>query len=115
LGRRLQEWHSQTAQLLEPRPAFAELKALELGQVTSASPKHYGKFGVNLQVIVMLLLLSVGASMLTHAHMWYLLLSVILVRLVQMVPYWRYRDVLPGFPPSQSADVPKRGAAAGAR
>lgn len=105
LAHLLEQWHSQAAQFPDARPRLAELKPLELGQVTSISPKQLGKFGVLMRVSLWLLPLAIAVSMLTHASMGYVLFSVFVVRIVQSVPYWRYRDVVPAFPNSQNSAI----------
>jgi Zn-dependent protease with chaperone function len=112
IGRRIEEWYSQAAPFPAARPGLVGLKRLEVGQVTSVSPNQLGKFRVMMRVFLWLLPLSVGISMLTHASMQYVLFSVFVVRIVQSIPYWRYRDVLPPFPQTQNT---ASGAAAGAR
>jgi Zn-dependent protease with chaperone function len=99
---RIQEWRQQPANYPETRPELANLKPLGLGQVTSISPAALGKFGVNMKVLSWLGPLAVGVSMLTHTGLGYLLTSIIVLRLIHSIPYWRYRDQVPNF--SQASD-----------
>lgn len=94
---RIQQWRQHSANYPDVRPELADLKPLELGQVTAISPTVLGKFGVNLKVLSWLAPLAVGVSMLTHTELSYLLTSVILLRLIHSIPYWRYRDQVPNF------------------
>jgi Zn-dependent protease with chaperone function len=110
LAKRLQEWRRDASQFPVGRPGLADMKALDLGQVTSVSPKLFGTLRVNLRVLLMLLPFVAGISVLLHANLSYLLMSVVLVRIVHSIPYWRYRDTNPIF----SAAEVGQGAAAGA-
>jgi hypothetical protein len=109
LAKRLQEWRRDASQFPVARPGLADAKALDLGQVTSVSPKLFGTPRVNLRILLMLLPFVAGISVLLHANLPYMLASVLLVRIVHSVPYWRYRDVNPIF----SAAEVGQGAAAG--
>lgn len=111
LFHRLEVWHSQAAQFPEVRAGLSQLKRLELGQVTAISPKQLGGSAVMIRTFLWLLPLAIGVSMLTHASMSYVLWSAFVVRIVQSIPFWRYRDVVPAFPQSQNS----ASAAAGAR
>jgi hypothetical protein len=111
---RIQHWRQQPANYPDVRPELADFKPLELGQVTSISPAVLGKFGVNVKVLSWLAPLAVGASMLTHTGLGYLLTSVIVVRLIQSIPYWRYRDQVPNFSPSRDANAASKARSASA-
>lgn len=105
LRARIQQWRQQPANYPDVRPELADLKPLELGQVTSISPSALGKFGLNVKVLSLLGPLAVGVSMLTHTGLAYLLTSVIVLRLIQSVPYWRFRDQVPTFPHAGYSDA----------
>jgi len=100
LYRQIEEWRLQAAQYPEVHPKLADVKALELGQVTSISPRTLGTLKVNLRVGAYLLLCALALSMATQAELWYMSLSVAVVRMIQSIPYWRYRDVVPAFSPT---------------
>lgn len=109
----IQRWREQPLQHPDVRPGLQGLKTLELGQVTSISPRNLGKANVNIKVLSWLLLLAIGLSMLTHADMWYMCLSVIAVRLALSIPYWRYQDRVPAFGSARDGSARARCAAAG--
>ena len=97
LYQEIEQWRQQSMQYLEVRPELAGLKKLDLGQVTSISPAKLGSFAMNLRVLFLLVPMAMGVSMLVHAEMWYLIASMLALRLVQSIPYWRYRDRVPAF------------------
>lgn len=103
LYEKIERWRQQSTQHPEVRPELAGLKKLDLGQVTSISPAKLGSFGVNLRVLFLLVPMAAGISMLMRAEMWYLIASMIALRLIQSIPYWRYRDKVPTF--SQSFET----------
>jgi Zn-dependent protease with chaperone function len=116
LYRQIDAWRRQAGRYPEVRPALTQLKTLELGQVTSISPRFFGTLRVNLRVGLYLLLLAFGVSTLTHSELGYVCLSVGIVRLIQLVPCWRYRDVLPAFSrkPNELSKAQTANAAVGA-
>lgn len=103
LYERLQHWHVNSYQYSEVRQELASLPRLEFKQVTSISPESIGKWNLNVRLLALLLPITVGIAILAHADIWYLCTSVFILRLIQMVPYWRYRDVLPAFSQPSSA------------
>jgi hypothetical protein len=94
----LQEWRAGAATYPEVRAELAELRGIEVRQITSVSPDKFGGFGVNLKILATLLPLAIGVAVLAHADILYMCGSVVALRLYQSVPYWRYRDVAPVFP-----------------
>ncbi len=108
----IQQWQVQAAQYPEARPELAYIKTLELGQVTSLSPSILGKANVNMKVSLWVLLLAIGISMLTHADLWYMCLSVVILRMIHSVPYWRYRDEMPPFQAAVEGEFKSRSATA---
>lgn len=111
LYRRIEQWRERSGNYPETRPELQDLKRLELGQVTSISPARLGGFKINLTLLWLLILLAIGVSVLTHADMWYLIASMFVLRLIESVPYWRYRDVVPSFPQISEATSKARSAA----
>lgn len=100
LLRRLQSWKENSHSYPESRAEFQNLVSPAVGEVTCMSPRVLGTFRVNLRFLVYLLPLAIVAGTLLHAEIWYLCLSVILLRLFLSAPFWRYRDRLPAFPAS---------------
>jgi hypothetical protein len=92
----------------ETRTELHDLRNLELGQVTSISPAKLGGMSANLRVLMYLLPLALIVNMLTHVGFGYLVFSIVLLRIIQSIPYWRYRDRIPKFPqeaPSQTTQA----------
>ena len=106
-------WHQQPG-AYSVRTELSNLKHLELGQVTSTSPKQLGSLQVTLRVLMLLVPMSVVVSMLLHADTMYLVLSLLAVRFFESIPYWRHRDQIPGFGAHISPLGNSRSASAGA-
>ena len=109
---RLQLWHRQAQPYPAVRPEFASLHYPELGEVTAISPRQVGKWSVNVKLLTYLFPLAAAVGILLHAGIWYLCSTAFVVRMIQSVPYWRYRDVPPPFPPG--ADISSKPRVAGA-
>jgi Zn-dependent protease with chaperone function len=114
LCRRLQLWQTQAEPYPAVRPEFAELRCPELGEVTCQSPRLIGKWSVNVKLLAYLLPLGVGVGILLHAGIWSVCSTAFVVRMIQSVPYWRYRDVPPPFPPGAGVPRPSTPRVAGA-
>ena len=114
LYRQILNWRQQPSPYPEVRPEFADLKKLELGQVTSISPAQLGTLSMNLKCLATQLPLAIVTSMLTHAEMWYLILSLMALRVIESIPYWRYRDVVPLFPQASTRNPASNAIAAAA-
>ena len=106
LYQRLQSWKENSQSYPEATPELQNLPSPAIGQVTCMSPRVAGTFRVNLGFFIYLLPLAFLAGTLLQVEIWYLLLSVILLRLIMSVPFWRYRDKFPVFPaPSGNSSV----------
>jgi len=66
---------------------------------------------MNLRLLAYLVPLAIGMSLWTHTEVSYLVASIIVLRVIHSVPYWRYRDVVPAFPQNSGAVPKARGAA----
>ena len=89
---RLLDWqmHSTTQ---PARAGLPELQAPSLGEVTSISPRKLGGFKTNLRVLVFLVPLAAAVSVVFRLDSaWYVCGVVLLARLVESIPFWRYRD-----------------------
>jgi Zn-dependent protease with chaperone function len=110
LYNRLQAW--RTGSQAEPaRAGLAGLESPKIGQVTCVSPKRLGKLGLNLKLLGFPLALAVAAGILFHINTSYLCFAVVILRLIQLVPYWRYRDRTPRF--TAAPPLPRAFGAAG--
>jgi hypothetical protein len=91
------------------------VQALEsplLGEVTSHDVKDRLSGGKRLNMLMFLLLLSYGASQLLGVSGWYGFAVVILLRIYERIPYWRYRvpPAIPALPQPQAARAQATGA-----
>ena len=100
LLQRLQSWKENSQIYPESRPELKNLPGPAMGEVTCMSPRVFGTFRANLGFLLYLLPLAFVAGTLLHAEIWYVCISVILLRLFSSIPYWRYRDRFPPFPAS---------------
>ena len=114
LCRRLQAWHQQPQQQPAVRPELANLQAPDLGVVSCLSPRKLGSAQVTLRLLGKLLFLALCAGILLHAEIWYLCGGVLVLRMFQSIPYWRYRDKPPAFVPAGAGDICSKALAAGA-
>ncbi len=96
------------------RPELGNLNRLDLGQVTSTTPKQLGSLQVTLKVLLLLLPLSFIVGMLLHASTTYLMLSVLAVRFAESIPYWRHSDRIPGLGTSSRIEAENSRAASAA-
>ncbi len=63
------------------------------GPVTSMSPKEVNKFSRTFSITLVMLGLAMGLSfVLKLERSWYLVASILLVRLFESIPSWRYRE-----------------------
>jgi hypothetical protein len=104
LYERLQSWRRNSGAYEPVRPDFADLQSPAIGQVTSISPKQLGTIKVNTKVLAQLLLLGIALSILTRAEMWYICGAVVVVRLIQCIPFWFYRESPVAFPPVRATN-----------
>jgi hypothetical protein len=91
------KWRQQPAGYPASRPELADLKTLELGQVTSITPRKLGGLNANLRILVYLVPLALMVSLLTRAEVVDVLFSMFVLRVIHSIPYWRYRDRVPDF------------------
>jgi Zn-dependent protease with chaperone function len=91
LFQRVEEFRTS---FIDPRPSsLPEWPPLAVGDVTSRSPRELGGFKVNVQLFIYLFPLTVMVNTLLRLEaLWYLLGTVVLTRLIQSVPHWRFRD-----------------------
>jgi hypothetical protein len=108
LCQRLQSWRQEPQPCPAVRPELANLQAPNLGEVSCLSPRKLGSFQVTLRVLGKLLFLALCAGILLHAEIWYLCGGVLVLRLFQSIPYWRYRDRLPALGIAAPGDAPSQ-------
>jgi len=109
----LQHWHDKAREYPVAPSAVQALESPVLGEVTSHDVKDRLARGKRLNMLILLLLLSYGASLLLGVTGWYGFVVVLLLRIYERVPYWRYR-VPPAASPLQQPQA-ARAQATGAR
>ncbi|HKW17163.1 MAG TPA: M48 family metalloprotease [Terriglobales bacterium] len=72
-----------------------ELPSLTIGEVTSRQPRDIGGLKANLGVLIYLIPMAIvfDALLRTDAT-WYLCATIIVTRMIESIPYWRFRDRL---------------------
>jgi hypothetical protein len=108
----VQRWRSRASEYPVAPPAVQSLESPLLGEVTSHDMKDRLSRGKRLNSLILLLLLSYGASLLVGVSSWYGFVVVILLRVYERIPFWRYR-IPPAATPLQQQAV--RAQASGAR
>ncbi len=97
----LQRWHTRSSEYPVAPPAVRAMESPVLGEVTSHDVKDRLARGKRLYTLALLLLLSCGASLLLGVSGWYGFAVVILLRIYERIPYWRYRLPAPTSPLQQ--------------
>ncbi len=87
----MQRWQKQEGEYPVAPVALQTLESPVLGEVTSQDPKDRLSQGKRLNTLMLLCLLSYGASLLVGVSGWYGLVVVLLLRIYERIPYWRYR------------------------
>jgi heat shock protein HtpX len=87
----LQRWHNRSSEYPVAPPAVRALESPALGEVTSHDVKDRLTRGKRLHALALLWLLSCLASLLLGVSGWYGFGVVILLRIYERIPYWRYR------------------------
>ncbi len=109
----LQRWRSKGGEYPVAPPKVEALESPVLGEVTSHDVRERLARGKRLSGLILLLLLSDGASLLLGVPGWYGFVVVLLLRIYERIPYWRYRAP-PVVAPLQQAQA-ARAQATGAR
>jgi Zn-dependent protease with chaperone function len=113
LCRKIQSWHAKPGVRPAVRPELSQLQSPTIGEVTCISPAKVGKTSMSLKAFAPLLLLASAVGILLGVSIPYLCGSALTLRLFQLIPYWRYKDTPPVFPPSQAAKPASRAATSG--
>lgn len=91
----LQRWQGKSVEYPVAPPSVQSLESPILGEVTSQDLKDRLSGGKRLNSLILLLLLSYGASLLLGVHGWYGFGVVLLLRIYERIPYWLYRAPTP--------------------
>jgi len=89
---RLQAWQKNPASYPAVHEELSGLASPDIGGVKCVSPKVIGTMKANLKTLGYLIPMAAGVSLIFNVSMWYLCQTVILVRVFQSIPYWRYQD-----------------------
>ncbi len=93
MQQRVLEWWRKPAGSPETLAQFETLEPPRTREVTCKSPKEVNSFRVQLKVMLLFILPACyGVSVFLGVSFGYILGVAMLVRLYEMIPYWRYRD-----------------------
>lgn len=100
LGKQLQGWREQPLPPVTLPPPLAELRASEIGEVTSASPRALLNVRTAVVSLLLILVLAAGAGVLFElpfdalepGSAWSVILVACVTAVFQWVPYFRYRE-----------------------
>jgi Zn-dependent protease with chaperone function len=87
----VQRWQSRSSEYPVAPPGVQALESPVLGEVTSHDVKDRLARRKRLNALILLCLLSYGAAQLLGVSGWYGFAVVILLRIYERIPYWRYR------------------------
>jgi Zn-dependent protease with chaperone function len=87
----IERWQSRASEYPITPPTVQSLESPLLGEVTGHDVKDRLSRRKRLNMLILLLLLSYGASLLLSVSAWYGFAVVILLRIYERIPYWRYR------------------------
>jgi len=77
-----------------------EIPPFAIGEVTNQSPRKFGGLRTSINVLIYLFPLAAVINALFRLDsMWYICGVVLAARLVESVPYWRFRDRMLTFSP----------------
>ena len=109
----LQRWRDRAGEYPTGPAAVQALESPVLGEVTSNDVGDRLRRGKRLNMLILLLVLSYAASQLLGVSSWYGFAVIILLRIYERIPYWRWRAPT-ATPPLQQPQA-ARAQATGAR
>ena len=93
LLQRLQDWRANPSSFPETPASMLSIEPPVLGEVTSQSPKEVLS-GAKMNAIAVLILgVGYGVAMLLSISPWYVFSVIVLLRIYERIPYWRYREL----------------------
>jgi Zn-dependent protease with chaperone function len=92
LLQQLQSWQRNPASYPEAQSPLLALESPALGEVTSQSPKEILRGPKANAIAVMMFLVGYGVATLLSISPWYLFGVIVLLRIYEQIPYWRYRE-----------------------
>jgi hypothetical protein len=109
----LRRWHEKAGEYPTAPAAVQALESPVLGEVTSKDVGDRLRRGKRLNMLILLLVLSYAASQLLGVSSWYGFAVIILLRIYERIPYWRWRA--PSATPPLQQTQAARARATGAR
>jgi len=88
----LQEWSKKAQQYPAIPPALQSLESPVIGEVTSLSPKKLMSTSKNVSSTVLIMAVGTGLCTLLGVASWYVWSVVLVLRVYERIPYWRFRE-----------------------
>jgi hypothetical protein len=88
----LDTWQSNLSSYPTAAASLAALESPSLGEVTSQSPKELSRGNKAFGMAVLILLIGYGVATLLGISPWYVFAVILLLRLYELIPHWRYRE-----------------------
>ena len=92
LQQRLIAWQQNPSAFPEVQASLLTLESPALGEVTSQSPKQVLAGAKANTISLMIFLVGYGVSTLLNISPWYSFAVILLIRIYERIPYWRYRE-----------------------
>jgi hypothetical protein len=88
----LQNWQRNISSYPATAASLTALESPSLVEVTSQSPKELSRGNKAFAMAVLILLIGYGVATLLSLSPWYLFAVILLLRLYELIPHWRYRE-----------------------
>ena len=108
----LENWHQSLASYPSAQTALETLESPTLGDVTGQSPKALLPASKSFAIAFLILLVGYGITTLLSIPFGYVFTVILLLRIYEQIPHWRYREPIALAPPQVAAS---RAQASGAR
>ena len=102
----VKRWKEQPSSFPEAPAMLGEPPSPTIGEVTGESPSVHFAFRPFLKFAVWMVLLAAAVcAALRVPAIWYVCCVVLLLRVYESLPFWRYRELQPTSPPAIAADA----------
>jgi hypothetical protein len=88
----LETWQRNLSSYPTATASLAALQSPSLGEVTSQSPKELSRASKAFAMAVLILMVGYGVATLLSISPWYVFAVILLLRLYELIPHWRYRE-----------------------
>jgi hypothetical protein len=88
----LETWQRNLSSYPAATASLAALRSPSLGEVTSQSPKELSRGSKAFAMAVLILMVGYGVATLLSISPWYVFAVILLLRLYELIPHWRYRE-----------------------